>query len=122
MNEYNAISLIGNIANIYDIKTLPSGKKYQFFDLCKSYKYKDNLGEEKTCKSFFTIRLFDEQISKYADIIKKGNLVKIFGKLKNYISKDMIKKEYITIDSLVEFNKKKDIEVFDYDWLNDPDF
>lgn len=33
----------------------------------------------------------------------------------------MIKKEYITVDNLVECKKDKEVEVFDYDWLNDPD-
>ena len=34
--EYNSVSLIGNVASVSDIKTLPSGKKYKFFDICQN--------------------------------------------------------------------------------------
>ena len=32
--DYNGVSLIGNVAGISDIRTLPSGKKYKYFDIC----------------------------------------------------------------------------------------
>lgn len=121
--DYNGISLIGNVANISDIKSLPSGKKYKYFDICQNSKYKDGLGEHES-KSFFSVRLFENQISEYDSIIKKGNWIHIIGKIRNYVNKDNVKKTYIVVDSLREMKPKEkiDMELFDYDWLNDPDF
>ncbi|MDO5556949.1 MAG: single-stranded DNA-binding protein [Clostridia bacterium] len=119
--DYNGVSLIGNIASISDIKTLPSGKKYKYFDLCQNIKYKDSFGEEKENKIFFSIRLFEDQIAKYDSIIKKGNWIHITGSLRNYLTENMEKKHYITVSYIREMKPKEKIEVFDYDWLNDPD-
>ncbi len=117
--DFNGVSLIGNIASISDIKTLPSGKKYKYFDLCQNSKYRDSLGEEHENKNYFSIRLFEDQILKYDSYIQKGNWIHIVGKLRNYLDKDNNKKFYITIDSIREMKPKEKIEFFEYDWLND---
>lgn len=39
--NFNSVNLIGNISSISDVKTLPSGKKYKFFDICQNNKYLD---------------------------------------------------------------------------------
>lgn len=120
--DFNGVSLIGNIASISDIKTLPSGKKYRYFDICQNSKYKDKLGEDCENKTFFTVRLFEEQIERYNSIITKGKWIHIVGRLRNYLTENMEKKYYITADTIREMKPKEKIEIFDYDWLNDPDF
>ncbi len=117
--DFNGVSLIGNVASISDIKTLPSGKKYKYFDICQNTKYKGKNGEEVENTSFFTVRMFEEQIAKYDSIIKKGNWIHIVGRLRNYLTKDNIKKTYLTIDSIREMKPKEKVEFFEYDWLND---
>ncbi len=117
--DYNGISLIGNVANISEVKSLPSGKKYRYFDLCQSSKYYDSLGEEHQNKNFFTIRLFEDQILKYDSMIQKGNWIHIVGKLRNYLDKNNNKKFYINADTIREMKPKEKIEFFEYDWLND---
>lgn len=117
--DFNGVSLIGNIAGISDIKTLPSGKKYKYFDICQNSKYRDKNGEEVENTSFFTVRMFEDQIIKYDSIIKKGNWIHLIGRMRNYLTKDNVKKTYLTIDSIREMKPKEKIEYFDYDWLND---
>lgn len=119
--DYNGVSLIGNVSSISDIKTLPSGKKYRYFDICQNSKYTDKNGEEVENTSFFTVRLFEDQIDKYDSIIQKGNWIHLIGKLRNYLTQDNIKKTYLTVDSLREMKPKEkvDEEIFYYDWLND---
>ncbi len=119
--DYNGVSLIGNVASISDIKTLPSGKKYRYFDICQNSKYTDKNGEEVENTSFFTVRLFEEQIDKYDSIIQKGKWIHLIGKLRNYLTQDNVKKTYLTVDTLREMRVKEKIDddIFDYDWLND---
>lgn len=116
--EFNSISLVGNIASISDIKELPSGKKYQCFDLFQNLKYKDTNNVEQEDKNYFSVRIYGEQIEKYKSLISKGNWLHITGRINSYISKEGIKKYYVSVNSIREMNKNK-IEVFDYDWLND---
>ena len=119
--DFNGVSLIGNVANISEIKTLPNGKKYRLFDLCQNSKYKNSIGEDVESQSYYCVRLYDEQIEKYDSIIEKGKWIHIIGRLRNYLNKDMVKKTYIAIDRVSEMQPRKDNEIFDYDWLNDPD-
>ena len=121
--DFNGVSLVGNVSSISDIKTLPSGKKYKYYDICQNSKYRDKLGEEHENKTFFTIRLFEDQILKYDSMIQKGNWIHIIGRLRNYVNKDLEKKSYITVDSIREMKPKEKItdDIFDYDWLNDPE-
>lgn len=117
--DFNGVSLIGNISSISEIKTLPSGKEYRFFDICQNSKYIDKNGEEKDNKLFFSIRLVGNQISKYESIIKSGNWIHVIGKLRNYLTKDMTKKFYISVDSIKGMKPKEKKEIFDYDWLEE---
>lgn len=119
--DLNGVSLIGNISSISEIKILPSGKEYKFFDICQNSKYIDKNGEEKDNKLFFSIRLVGNQISKYESIIKSGNWIHVIGKLRNYLTKDMVKKFYISVDSIKEMKLKEKKEIFDYDWLEESD-
>lgn len=120
-NEYNCVSLIGNVASVSDIKTLPSGKKYKFFDICQNSKYIDKNGIEQENKNYFNVRLFEEQISTYESMLQKGNWIHVIGKLKNYLTEDMVKKTYITVDKIREMKPKERKDIFIYDWLNDPE-
>ena len=119
--DYNGVSLVGNIASVSDTKELPSGKKYKYFDLCQNSKYQDSKGEEVINASFFTVRLFEDQIMKYDSLLKKGNWIHIIGRLRNYLTKDNIKKTYITVDTIREMMPKENVDFFEYDWLNDPE-
>ena len=85
--DFNSVSLIGNISSISSEKILPSGKKYKFFDICQSNKYLD-----KNNTSFFSVRISEEQFNKYDPLLKIGNLISLKGKIKSYLTKDMIKK------------------------------
>lgn len=120
-NEYNCVSLIGNVASVSDIKTLPSGKKYKLFDICQNSKYIDKNGIEQENKNYFNVRLFEEQISTYESMLQKGNWIHVIGKLKNYLTEDMVKKTYITVDKIREMKPKERKDIFIYDWLNDPE-
>lgn len=105
---------------------MSNGNKYLFFDVCQNTKYIDKLGEEQFTKSFFTVRLFGNQIEKYEGTLKKGNWVHIIGTLRNYSNKDSLKKYYISVYNMREMKPKTKFddleEIFDYDWLNDPNF
>ena len=119
--DFNGVSLIGNVSSISEIKTLQSGKEYRFFDICQNSKYIDKNGEEKDNKLFFSIRLVGNHISKYESIIKSGNWIHVIGKLRNYLTKDMTKKFYISVDSIKEMKPKEKKKIFDYDWLEESD-
>lgn len=116
--EFNSISLVGNIASVSDIKELPSGKKYKCFDLCQNIKYKDTNKIEQESKNYFSVRVYGEQIEKYNAMLEKGKWIHVIGRINSYISKDGIKKYYVSVNSIKEMSKNK-VEFFDYDWLND---
>ena len=108
--EYNSISLIGNISNISDEKILPSGKKYRFFDICQNDRYFD-----KNNTSFFSVRVSEDQFSKYESLLKIGNLISLKGKIKSYLTKDMIRKVYIFPEIISEVKSKDNNSKISYD-------
>ena len=108
--EYNSISLIGNISSISDEKILPSGKKYRFFDICQNDRYLD-----KNNTSFFSVRISEDQFNKFESLLKIGNLISLKGKIKSYLTKDMIRKVYIFPEIISEVKSKDNICKISYD-------
>lgn len=107
---FNSINLIGNISSISDEKILPSGKKYKFFDICQNNKHLD-----KTNASFFSVRISEDQFNKYDYLLKVGNLICLKGKIKSYLTKDMIRKIYIYPEEIKEVKIKEKQSKISYD-------
>lgn len=108
--DYNSVYLTGKISSISDEKILPSGKKYRFFDICQNEKYLDNNNT-----SFFSVRITEEQFNKYNSLLKIGNTISLKGKIKSYITKDMVKKVCIHPEVISIPKPKEKEEKISYD-------
>lgn len=108
--DYNSVYLTGKISSISDEKILPSGKKYRFFDICQNEKYLDNNNT-----SYFSARITEEQFNKYNSLLKIGNTISLKGKIKSYITKDMVKKVCIHPEDISIPKPKEKVEKISYD-------
>ena len=77
----NKIELIGKISSVSYIRTDINGKKFMFFDVVQ----KDRINEKSYSSSFYKIKLNEDLMEKYQDIIKISNNVYITGYLNSYL-------------------------------------
>lgn len=122
MNEQiiNSFSLVGNIAGVNEIKEQNNGTKFRYFTICQNSKYKDQNGEEKDDKHFYSIKIYEKHFKNFEGNLEVGKYVHIMGKVNVY--KDVNNKTIISLvgSSCRSLNKDKlDEEIFDYDWIND---
>ena len=96
----NKIELIGKITSLSYERQDINGKKFMFFDLVQNDKLQDNSYSSK----YYKIKLTEELISKYKDIIKVSNNVYIKGYLNSYLKDNknnyyIYPKEIVLLDS-----------------------
>lgn len=118
----NSISIVGNISSLSDEKITANNKKYKTFDVCKNNKYINNKGEEIKTQEFFTFKIFENNLAQYESLLTVGKWVHILGFVHSYIDEQKMRKTYFVVNEIRDMEKqiKKDnIEIFDYDWLND---
>ena len=77
----NKIELIGKITSLSYKRQDIKGKNFMFFDIVQN----DKLDDNSYSSSFYKIKLSEELINKYQDIIKISNNVYIIGYLNSYL-------------------------------------
>ena len=77
----NKIELIGKITSLsYERKDI-NGKRFMFFDIVQN----DKLDNNSYSSSFYKVKLNEDLLNKYQDIIKVSNNIYIIGYLNSYL-------------------------------------
>lgn len=111
----NKIELIGKITSLsYERKDI-NGKRFMFFDIVQN----DKLDNNSYSSSFYKVKLNEDLLNKYQDIIKVSNNIYIIGYLNSYL-KDNQKIYYIYPKEIKLLDKNykledDDIPMIDYD-------
>ena len=120
-NVFNSFSLVGNVANINEVKEQSNGTKYKYFSLCQNNKYKNKDGEFVEVANFFDIKVYEKNFKDF-ELIEKGNYINVFGKIKVFKNEENKTVLQLVGNTCRSLTKKKDKEeLFDYDWLNEED-
>lgn len=111
----NKIELIGKITSLsYERKDI-NGKRFMFFDIVQN----DKLDNDSYSSSFYKVKLNEELLNKYQDIIKVSNNIYIIGYLNSYLKDNQnIYYIYPKEIKLLDKNYKledDDIPMIDYD-------
>ena len=111
----NKIELIGKITSLsYERKDI-NGKRFMFFDIVQN----DKLDNNSYSSSFYKVKLNEELLNKYQDIIKVSNNIYIIGYLNSYLKDNQnIYYIYPKEIKLLDKNYKledDDIPMIDYD-------
>ena len=93
----NKVTLIGNLGNTPEIKSLENNKKLARFSIATNEVYKNQKGERVTDTTWHNVIMWTPLADIAEKLLKKGSEVAIEGKLINrsYTDKDGIKR-YIT--------------------------
>ena len=93
----NKVTLIGNLGNTPEIKSLENNKKLARFSIATNEVYKNQKGERVTDTTWHNVIMWTPLADIAERLLKKGSEVAIEGKLINrsYTDKDGIKR-YIT--------------------------
>lgn len=111
----NKIELIGKITSLsYERKDI-NGKRFMFFDIVQN----DKLDNNSYSSSFYKVKLNEELLNKYQDIIKVSNNIYIIGYLNSYLKDNqniyyIYPKEIKLLDKNYEL-EDDDIPMIDYD-------
>lgn len=81
MIHKNRIELIGKITSLSYERIDCNGKRFRFFDIVQN----DKLEDDKYTSNFFKVKLVEDLINKYKDIIKVSNNIYVDGYLNSYI-------------------------------------
>lgn len=111
----NKIELIGKITSLSYEKLDSNGKKYMFFDIVQNSRLEDN----SYSSSFYKVKLNEDLLNKYQDIIKVSKNIYINGYLNTYL-KDKQNVYYIFPKEIKLLDKNYNLEyqemsVIDYD-------
>lgn len=111
----NKIELIGKITSLsYERKDI-NGKRFMFFDIVQN----DKLDNNSYSSSFYKVKLNEDLLNKYQDIIKVSNNIYIIGYLNSYLKDNQnIYYIYPKEIKLLDKNYKledDDIPMIDYD-------
>ena len=110
----NKVELIGKITSISDIKIDINNNKFMFFDIVQN----EMIDNKIYNSSFYKVRLNNDLIIKYKELLIKGNNLYIDGYLHSY-KKDtrliyyIYPKEIIKLDE--NFNIENEIPLISYD-------
>ena len=110
----NKVELIGKITSISDIKIDINNNKFMFFDVVQN----EMIDNKIYNSSFYKVRLNNDLIIKYKELLIKGNNLYIDGYLHSY-KKDtrliyyIYPKEIIKLDE--NFNIENEIPLISYD-------
>ncbi len=93
----NRVTLIGNLGQDPELRSLPSGQSVCKFTLATSESYKDKNGEWQEVTDWHNIVLWENLAREAGENLKKGSRAYVEGKIKNrsYEGKDG-QKRYIT--------------------------
>lgn len=93
----NKVTLIGNLGNNPEVKTLENNKKIARISIATNEFYKNQKGEKVSDTTWHSVILWGALADIAEKILKKGLEVAIEGKLinRNYVDKDGIKR-YVT--------------------------
>ncbi|MDP2386468.1 MAG: single-stranded DNA-binding protein [Bacteroidota bacterium] len=93
----NKVTLIGNLGNAPEIKSLDNNKKLARVSIATNEVYKNQKGEKVTDTTWHNVIMWSPLAEIAEKLLKKGSEVAIEGKLvnRNYIDKEGIKR-YIT--------------------------
>ena len=117
-NIYNSFSLVGNVSKINEVKEQSNGTKFKYISICQNSKYKNKDDEIVEQANFFDIKIYENSFKEFEDI-EIGQYLNVFGKIKVYKDKDNKTTLSLIGNTCRRLTKKKDVEIFDYDWLND---
>ena len=117
-NIFNSFSLVGNVANVNEVKEQSNGTKYKYFSICQNNKYKNKDGEIIDHPNFFDIKIYEKNFKDFEGL-EKGKYINVFGKVKVFKDKDNKTVLQLVGNSCRSLTKEKIDEIFDYDWLND---
>ncbi|MBQ6323457.1 MAG: single-stranded DNA-binding protein, partial [Bacilli bacterium] len=110
----NKVELVGKVTCISDIKTDINNNRFMFFDIVQN----EMIDNKIYNSSFYKVRLNNDLITKYKDILVKGNNLYIDGYLHSY-KKDtrliyyIYPKEILKLDK--DFNFENEIPMISYD-------
>jgi single-stranded DNA-binding protein len=116
--NFNIFSLIGNVSKINEIKEQSNGTKYRYISICQNNKYKNKDEEIIDQANFFDIKIYEGSFKEFENL-EIGQYLNVFGKIKVYKDKDNKTTLALVGNTCRRLTKKKDVEIFDYDWLND---
>ncbi len=82
--DLNKVSLIGNLANNPDLRTLPSGQSLALFSLATNYNWRDVKSKEKKERvDFHKVVAWGGLADIISTYLKKGSKVFLEGRLQN---------------------------------------
>ncbi len=93
----NKIKLNGIITRINDIQTASNGKSFLHFDIALSK------------GTYILVKVYQEGLEKYKDIIKKGQKIELEGYLNSYINNNNTKITYVSLSTLKELANDKEL-------------
>jgi single-strand DNA-binding protein len=79
----NKVELIGRVGKDPDVRETKTGKKMLFFSLATNERYTNLLGDTVQNTMWHRIILWSDLVSKYEDIVRKGQYLYVSGKLNN---------------------------------------
>lgn len=96
----NKVTLIGNVGQDPDIRTLENGTQVGRFSLATNESYKDKGGEWQTQTEWHNVVVWRELAERAAQSLKKGGLVYVEGKIqaRKYTDKEGV--ERVSVDIL----------------------
>jgi len=108
--------LIGKITSLSYERIDIKGNKFRFFDIVQN----DKLEDGTYSSTFFKVKLSNDLISKYQDLIKVSNNIYISGYLNNYIKDGktiyyVYPKDIKLLDENYKSNENNDTPMISYD-------
>jgi single-strand DNA-binding protein len=111
MRNLNKITLIGNIGQTPEIKSLADGKKVAKFSLATTEYYKDKFGNPKSDTDWHTLIAWSSMADVIENLCKQGSYVYIEGKLKYRFYDDAnnnkVQVAEIVLDKIIVLDKKQ---------------
>ena len=82
MSSYNQVTLIGNLGQDPELKTLPSGSRVCNFSIATTETWKNKDGSKGEETTWHDIEIWDKKADAFYQFTKKGAKVLIVGKIK----------------------------------------
>lgn len=81
MESLNSITLVGRVG-MHHTSTV-GDKKYSLLSVMTEYRTRNNVGEETIEITWFTVRCFGDDFNTPSSDIKKGDIVKVEGRMRS---------------------------------------
>lgn len=117
-SDINYFTFTGRLTKDPELKTTQSGKMLLLFSLAVNYYYKQSDGTYKNAVSFIPITMWGDRGERLVDMLKKGMLVVVAGRVdvRPYQDKngtDKIGYHFAANQIIISFPKKKENEVIE---------